>query len=84
MPHGMAAFGFMRQRSAFFKIASVLVRFDHAGLIEEANQQNDVDSCSRKSGKNPEQSGRIYDMPCLSQNELYVAEILNWYPQAVF
>jgi hypothetical protein len=31
-----------------------------------------------KSGKQPKQFGWIHEMACPSENELYVAEILNW------
>jgi hypothetical protein len=31
-----------------------------------------------KAGKQPKQFGWIHEMACPSENELYVAEILNW------
>ena len=31
-----------------------------------------------KSGRQPKQFGWIHEMACPSENELYVAEILNW------
>ena len=35
-------------------------------------------ACSASSGKQPKQFGWIHEIACPSENELYVAEILNW------
>jgi sugar lactone lactonase YvrE len=37
-----------------------------------------------RSGKQPKQFGWIHEMACPSENELYVAEILNWRVQKLF
>ena len=35
-------------------------------------------ACSAKPGKQPKQFGWIHEIACPSENELYVAELLNW------
>ena len=35
-------------------------------------------ACSARPGKQPKQFGWIHEIACPSENELFVAEMLNW------
>jgi hypothetical protein len=50
----------------------------HPGRIYKLSLDGQVLGYLGKSGKQPKQFGWIHEIACPSENELYVAEILNW------
>jgi len=50
----------------------------YPGRIYKVSLEGKVLGVLGKAGKQPKQFGWIHEIACPSENELYVAEILNW------